>query len=219
MLSATMARRKTSGKDSSQRERRGRKAPAEGVLDRLAADEATAVLRLLLEEHPELRSEAEQLATDLVSSSSVEDVADNIFARITGVDLDALNQQAGAHSWGYVEPSEAAWELLEEEVEDLVSDMKRKADLRLASAAEAVCRGIVEGLYRARHTKSDGALGWAPDFPLEKAPSVIEVMIESIDPKDKSAAQTRLLEALAVTVPEWMNSLRRVLGGRGEDKG
>jgi hypothetical protein len=40
------------------------------VLERLKADEAAAVLRILLERHQSIREEAEQIATQLVSSPS-----------------------------------------------------------------------------------------------------------------------------------------------------
>jgi len=205
------ARRKTSGKtNDSARKGRG----AAGILERLAPEEGNAILRLLLEEHPELRTEAEQLATDVIGASSQE-VADNLYHRLIGVDLDALNERAGAHSWGYVEPSEAGWELLEEEVDDFVSDMKRKAELGLISAAETVCAGIVEGLYRARNIQSDGALGWAPDFPAEKAFSVIKDFLDSSEPAARGPAQNRLKEALSVSTPEWMDIVVRAIGEQG----
>ena len=55
------------------RRRTSAKSDAPGLLERLSAEEAAAVLHQLLDEHPELRSEAEQFATKLVSSSSIED--------------------------------------------------------------------------------------------------------------------------------------------------
>ena len=119
-----MARRKPSAKTD-----RSGAAPttsASGLLDRLSSEEAVTVLRHLLDQHPELRSEAEQLADRLVSSSSIEEIAEDVHSRITSIDLDDLNGRAGAHSWGYVEPSQAAIDLLEEAVEDLVEDMKRR---------------------------------------------------------------------------------------------
>ena len=145
-----MARRKLSAKT----DRSGATPPtsASGLLDRLSSEEAVTVLRHLLDQHPELRSEAEQFAARLVSSSSIEEIAEGVHGRITSIDLDDLNGRAGAHSWGYVEPSQAAIDLLEEAVEDLVEDMKRRVELGLVAAAEVVCAGIVEGLYQARNT-------------------------------------------------------------------
>lgn len=209
-----MKARKTSGK-ANDSARKGRGA---GILERLAPEEGNAILRLLLEEHPELRTEAEQLATDVIGAST-EEVADNLYQRLIGVDLDALNERAGAHSWGYVEPSEAGWELLGEEVDDFVSDMKRKAELGLVSAAETVCVGIVEGLYRARGVQSDGALGWAPDFPVEKARSVLREFVESVERSAKGPAQTRLREALSASTPEWMDIVQRAIGEQAQASG
>lgn len=47
------------------------------------------------------------------------------------MDYDDLNARAGRHEWGYVEPTEAAWEILEETVEPFREDMKRHLDLGL----------------------------------------------------------------------------------------
>src|SRR5437867_12954569 len=80
--------------------------PGKNLLDRLAVGEADAILRNLLEKHPELRQEAEQIAQVIVCTPSAEDIADEVFNAITDVDLDTLNERAGAHSWDYVEPSE-----------------------------------------------------------------------------------------------------------------
>ena len=179
-----------------------------GLLERLSPEEAVAVLHQLLDKHQELRSEAEQFATKLVSSSSIEDIAEDAHHRVTSIDLDDLNGRAGAHSWGYVEPSQAAQDLLEEAVEDLVEDMKRRAELGLVSAAEVVCAGIVQGLYQARDTESDGALGWAPDFPGEEADYVVGEFLRACPPATRKAAKRSLMETLAKRVPEWAEDLR-----------
>jgi len=184
--------------------------PAASLLERLTSEEADTVLRHLLDKHPELRPEAGQIAADLVSSSSVEEVAADVFDRVTGVDLDALEGRAGSHSWGYVKPSEAANELLEESIEDLAEDMKRKAELGLAPAAEAICAGIVGGLYRARKTQSDGALGWDPDFPAERGGYTVEELIRACPAAARQATLERLLELLIREAPEWEDMFRRL---------
>jgi hypothetical protein len=122
--------------------------------------------------------------------------------------LDDLNERAGAHSWGYVGPDQAAQDLLEEALEDLVEDMNRRAELGLVSAAEAVCAGMVQGLYQARDTKSDGALGWAPDFPGEEADYVVGEFLRACPPATRKAAQKSLMESLAKRAPRWAEDLK-----------
>ena len=208
----TTARRKSSTKSPARGADKPPTAatPASKLLERLKAEEADFVLRRLLDQHPELRAEAGQIAATLVSSSSVEDVAEDVFDRVTGVGLDALEGRAGAHSWGYVEPSQAANELLEESIEDLVEDMKRKAELGLAPAAEAMCAGIVCGLYQARRTESDGALGWNPDFPVERGGYAVEELIRACPRTARQATLERLVELLIREAPEWGDMFRRI---------
>jgi hypothetical protein len=69
-----MARRKTSGErgSSGAKPARVRGTRAAGVLDRLASEEANTVLLRLLDAHPELRAEVEQIATHHLASSSAE---------------------------------------------------------------------------------------------------------------------------------------------------
>ena len=132
------------------------KPKAAAALEKLRPEEAAAVLNQLLDKHPELKSQAEELAIQIVSEASIEDVAEEVYVEITSIDLEALNGRAGSHSWGYVEPGEAATELLTEAIEDRVQEMKRSSELGLLSSAGALCAGIVQGLYRAQDTRSDG---------------------------------------------------------------
>jgi hypothetical protein len=167
------------------------------------------VLRQLLEKHPELRPEAEQSATEYVSSSSTDEIAQDVYDRITGIGLDELSGRAGRHPWGYVEPGEAAIELMDESLQDLADDMKRKADLGLVPAAQAVCAGIVQGLYQTRHVKSDGALGWAPDFPAEHAGYIVEEFLRACSPAARKEARQNFEVCLAKCAPEWTEGLMR----------
>ena len=107
-----MATNKRSKRPNASRPQNSPKKPAANakVLDRLGSDELAAVLRTLLKSHPDLRTEAEKIAVDLVSSPSVEDIAGEILFNVTNLDMDDLNGRAGKHSWGYVEPTEAAWD-------------------------------------------------------------------------------------------------------------
>jgi hypothetical protein len=93
--------------------------------------------------HPKLRSEAETIAADVLSDGSLLAVADDVESAVLQFDYDDLNARAGGHSWGYVEPSEAAWEMLEEVVEPFVDDMKRYLALGLEEQARELCQGIL----------------------------------------------------------------------------
>ncbi|MFU8858016.1 MAG: hypothetical protein ACNA8S_13560 [Deferrisomatales bacterium] len=141
--------------------------PAAG-LRRLIPAELEAVWRVLLGRHPNLREEAERIAVELLSSPSADDISEGVYAAPTSLGIEALNRRAGRQRGRYIEPSEAAWELLDEAVEDAMGDMKRRMELGLEESAEVICRGMVAGLRRAEELPSDGVLGWAPDSPAKR---------------------------------------------------
>ena len=120
------------------------------VLEKLDAAESASVLKALVDHHPELRSEAEALAREVLGEVSLFSVADDVEDAVLQFDYDDLNSRAGSHSGGYVEPTEVAWELLEEAVEPFVSQMKRYLELGLEEQSREVCQGILLGLYRVR---------------------------------------------------------------------
>ena len=142
--------------------------------------ESASVLKALLERHPELRSEAEALGKEALGEVSFLAVAGDVQAAVLQFDYDDLNDRAGAHSWGYVEPGEAANELMEEAVEPFVSEMKRYLELGLEEQARQVCQGILLGLYRAENAGGNEILDWAEDFPAESAGCALEDWMQAV---------------------------------------
>ena len=188
------------------------KARSTSTLDRMGSHELAGVLRAVLTKHPELCAEAEQIAIDMIAVPSVEDVADEVHDAVTALGIESFHGRAGKHEWGYVEPTEAAWELLTEALEDVLADMKRRADLGLHQAAEAICCGIVVGLHSAKETSSDGPLGWAPDFPAEEACHAVAELIRVCSPDDRARVRSGLVDALSKLVPGWDEMIRRAAG-------
>ena len=203
---------------ASQGERRGKSAGESGVrrtLERLKPDEAALVLRRLLEVHPDLASEAEETARSLLHEVHYEEIAAEIEDAIRALDYDDLNARAGRHEWGYVEPTEAAWEILEEAVEPFREDMKRHLELGLESEALEICKGLMLGCYRLSERAGGDVLGWAPDFPGEAAGHVLEVWYRGGDDAQHRQGGRRKLPSLPLDflnlVPKWVPMIERVL--------
>ena len=113
---------------------------------------------------------------------SFETIAFDVESAILSLDLDDLNNRAGSHSGGYVEPSEAALELLQEAV-----------------AAFETCKGIVFGLYQCRNLTGGDLLSWAPGFPVEAASDAACQLNATCKP----GASFNFGEFVAEYVPEW----------------
>lgn len=181
------------------------------MLDALQGAEATTVLGILISRHPKLKVEAEEIAKELVSSPSAKQVAEDVISAITLIDEDEMAARAGKHSWGYVEPSEAAMQLLEEAMEDVLADMKRRMELGLEDAARIICCGIAMGLHEIEETCKDGLLGWAPEFPAEEACFAVAELIRACPMSNRRHVGKLLIEALAPDLPDWSAMLARTV--------
>ncbi len=119
---------------------------------------------------------------------------------LRSLSADELNGRAGRQRWGYVDPTEAAWELLGEAVEAYDRELVRLIALGMTGPATETALGVIAGLYRCRGC-DDGELllSWAPDFPLDQATGVAGELVKA-----------RLVvppERFADAAPEWAASL------------
>lgn len=147
------------------------------MLGSLTPGERGQVLDALIAERPELAVEAERLAAELLSSVSIDEVADEVEAALLGIPLDALGARAGrVPGRGYIHEVDAAWELVEEAVEPFRSDLERRASLGLVDAAKTLAVGMVAGLYRVCEPEMGTVLAYAgEDTPSELGSGVLEL--------------------------------------------
>ena len=191
------------------------------LLDQLQPGEAALVIRRLLAGHPELLPEAEEISRSTLGGVSFESIASEVEDSIRQLSLDDLDGRAGRHSWGYTEPTEAAWQLLDEAVEPFVEDMKRHLGLGLHEEAFEICKGVVLGLYQCREAGGDEFLGWAEDFPAEAAGNAVTEWIGA-GKQGSSGSQpgpnrvSLLREFVDKHVPEWQWISKQVAGKQGK---
>ena len=134
----------------------------------------------LVRSSPELGAEAEGIAREHLVDTDVERVADAVTWELRHLSSDELVGRAGKQRWGYIEPTEAAWELLEEAAGKFDHDVERLLKLDMVGPAVDTALGVIGGLYRSRGCDDgDVLLSWAPDFPLEHAGWVADSLAKS----------------------------------------
>lgn len=135
------------------------------------------VLDALIAARPEMEGEVELVATELLSTVSIEQVTSEVETALVSIPLDALASRAGrVRGRGYVHETDAAWETVDETIEPFRSDLERRAALGLTDAATTLAIGIVAGLYRVREPEMGTVLAYAgEDAPCELAAAVMDV--------------------------------------------
>ena len=127
------------------------------LLEQLQSDESTQVLLSLIRRHPDLRSEADELALALIETVDAKKIGSELGKRIREVDIfDATDTLARDEP--YVPIWEAAQQTLDGLLEPDLVDLQRRVELGLKEAARSTCLGIVLGIYLARDYKSDDSL-------------------------------------------------------------
>jgi hypothetical protein len=143
-------------------------------LNALTAEERSALLDALLTARPDLRGQAEELATRQLSEVDPAEVADSVESALGFVEVDELGGRAGYQPGiGYVHPVDAAAEILDELLQPFLDDLQRHARLGMTAAATEVAVGVLHGLYRCRDGGSESLLEYSPDFADERAAQVV----------------------------------------------
>lgn len=145
------------------------------AVNALTATEKAELLDALLTARPDLRGQAEELATRRLSTVDPIGVADGVASALLFVEIDELNDRAGHQPGiGYVHPVDAAAEILDELLQPFLDDLQRHARLGMTAAATETAVGILHGLHRCRDGGSGSLLEYSPDFSDERAAQVVQ---------------------------------------------
>jgi hypothetical protein len=186
-------------------------------VDALDGAEAKRLLAALLDSHPDLLSEVADLAEAELGAVTAEDVAEDVAFALEGLSVEDIWERAGTQPDGsYMEPGEAAWEVVGEPVSPFLADLTRRIELGRREEATALCQGILLGLYRSSQEEGGFLDGHAPDTLEEAAVSAVAAWKKGGKGRASSGPGARELAAmrrfLADAVPEWEPFLRRTIG-------
>jgi hypothetical protein len=187
------------------------------LVDALAGAEAKRLLAALLDAHPELLTEVAGLAEAELGAVTAEDVAEDVAFALEGLSVEDIWERAGTQPDGsYMEPTEAAWEVVGEAVTSFIADLTRRVGLGRRVEATALCQGMLLGLYRSSQEEGEFLDGHAPDTLEEAAVGAVEAWKKGSTAKAGSGPGARELAAmcrfLSDAVPEWEPFLRRTIG-------
>jgi hypothetical protein len=133
--------------------------------------------------------------------------------RSASLDYGDLNARAGQREWGYVDPGDAATEILEEAIDPFLDDLSRRLELGFEAEALDICKGVVLGLYRLHKGEACTLVDWAPDFPSEGAGLALEKWRDGL-PNKRAFPD----DFVARFVPDWSAMIERILRRKKQGK-
>jgi hypothetical protein len=157
------------------------------VLGALTDREKAELLDALVAHDATLAARAGREARSRLATVKIADVAIAVAEELLALDHEELSRHAGRTRYGYVEPTEAAWSLLEAALQPWLEDIARRAGLGFAGAARQIGLGVLEGLQHAGDGRGNDErlLSWAPDFTDDASDTVVRQLaalgIEIVD--------------------------------------
>ncbi|MDN5749207.1 MAG: hypothetical protein L0H64_11930 [Pseudonocardia sp.] len=143
-------------------------------MNALSPAEKAELLDALLTARPELRGQAEELATRRLSKVDSTGVVDAVESALRSAEIDELDGRAGHRPGiGYLHPVDAAAEILDELLRPFLDDLQRHARLGMTAATTEVAVGILHGLHRCRDGGLGSLLEYSPDSADERAAQVV----------------------------------------------
>jgi hypothetical protein len=176
------------------------------------------VLEAILDAHPELLAEAGERAVAELRVVA-EDVAEDVELAVGELRVEDVWERSGKQpDGGYVEPSEAGWEVVGEAVEPFIEELERRIDLERWKDASALCQGILLGLHRVSQRAERFLDDYAPDSLEETASLAVELWSEGLKEAaaktgGKEGARDAMRRFVSRALPGWSAFLLRAIEG------
>jgi hypothetical protein len=144
------------------------------IIDHLSPTDALSILRTLAASDEQLALRIAEIATAHLSEVDPEEVAAVLYDELDALEVEEVWDRAGPKRHGYVDPGEAADEMVEEVIEPYLEEIKKYQELGMNTEANRMCMGLLLGLYQFDHESRSKFKDWAPDAPGIFAETVVD---------------------------------------------
>ena len=170
------------------------------LMSELTPEQALEVVRRLYEKDSRVREVVLREVRSVLEDADLTEIAEDIFCVLNFLDVHDLWDRSGAQRDGYFSTDEVAAEMMEEELEPFVEQVRRYGRLGMLIQAQTYCMGILYGIYRFDHESKTEFRQWAEDIPFECFRSLLDDW--SKDTEDSNREE--LNEFLKGSCPKWV---------------
>jgi len=140
-----------------------------------ALDHTTAIKILLqLCQEETIAERVVDMAKSSLSEVDAEEIAEEVFECLNSILVEDLWDNSGETRYGYEDPADVAFEMIESEVDEYVQAMLEYRQLGMKHEEKKYCQGILEGILRYGNRGTNEFHAWAPDDPYTIANSIFK---------------------------------------------
>ncbi len=137
------------------------------ILNKISPNEALTIILYLAKSDNEIKKKIINIAEDLMKEVDLEEISEEVFSALDGIDVHELWDRSGAKSNGYTSPEDMAVEMMEEELEPFNQEVFRLCELNMLKEAMLYCMGVLKGIYRFSEDSKSEFKDWSIDIPEE----------------------------------------------------
>jgi hypothetical protein len=131
-------------------------------ISNLSRDEAILLLKLLCK-NDDVAQSIEDLSTAALKSVTSEEIAAEIFSTLNCINVFDLWGQSGETYYGYCEPDEKAYEMVQDVIAPYENKMKKYAKMNMVEEEKICCIGIIQGLLKYDSEGNNEFYDWCTD--------------------------------------------------------
>jgi hypothetical protein len=147
---------------------------AHDIIDRLSVLEARSILKALAQKDTELSIRIREMALSCLAQVNIEEIAGAVYAELDALEVEEVWDRAGPSRYGYVDPGEAADEMIQQVLDPFLFELDKYHKLGMNTEANKVCMGLLLGIYRFDDESTTEFKNWAPDSPAAVSESVVD---------------------------------------------
>jgi len=137
------------------------------IINKISPDEALVILRSLAQSDNKIKSKICEIAEDLFRDIDIEEIAEDVFYALDGIDVHDLWDSSGPKRDGYISTENMAFEMVEEQLNTYYQELFRLCELNMAQESLRYCMGVLKGIYRYANESESEFKEWATDIPEE----------------------------------------------------
>jgi hypothetical protein len=136
-------------------------------LEQLSPEEAKSILRILSAEDPNIANRIHKLAKKRLSKVDEKEVENEVYRKLLSLQVEDIVSRSGSKRFGYVEPVEAAYEVVEEALEPFANQLMKYRKLAMFPEMSKVGMGLAKGIIKFTKAGKTEFKEWAPDDAIE----------------------------------------------------
>ena len=183
------------------------------VIKKLTAAQAFEIVKRLSEKGGKIAKVLLAEARNLLMAVDLNETADEVFRALDSIDVQDCWARSGKSRYGYTEPSEAAVELVEEELRPFYDQAARYQELGMTEQNMTYSMGVILGIYRYEHESKSEFRKWCEDVPIECAGYLLDAWRKRNRGKGPAHAMNEFIQRRC---PTWASYLipKRDVGRR-----